>query len=106
MFSQVDVLVVPMLNKQLASTKIGKCLLKKGGNTVQSMFNSKATRCSLVPGDVLQVDASSSLSCSKIFFIECLPWDGVRRKSEQVKKKKVQMQYHLGKKICLWRENL
>ncbi|KAE8279190.1 Poly [ADP-ribose] polymerase 14 [Larimichthys crocea] len=30
-----------------------------------------------------QVDAPSSLGCSKLFFIECLPWDGVRGQSVQ-----------------------
>lgn len=74
-----------MLNTELASTNIGKRLLRKGGRTVQSKFNSKATRCTLVPGDVLQLDASASMSCSKIFFIECIPWDGVTGKSVQVK---------------------
>ncbi|KAE8279183.1 Poly [ADP-ribose] polymerase 15 [Larimichthys crocea] len=29
------------------------------------------------------VDAPSSLGCSKLFFIECLPWDGVRGQSVQ-----------------------
>ncbi|KAI3375719.1 hypothetical protein L3Q82_004023 [Scortum barcoo] len=72
---QVNVLVVPMLNGQLNSTKIGKCLLGKAGNATKSMF---AANSSLVPGDVLQVDAPPSLGCSKLFFIECLPWDGVR----------------------------
>ncbi|XP_029943859.1 protein mono-ADP-ribosyltransferase PARP14-like [Salarias fasciatus] len=80
---QVNVLVVPMVNKQLTSTQFGKCLLKKAGNALQSKFNSVALNYSLAPGDVLQVDGPPSLGCSKIFFIECLPWDGVRGTSVQ-----------------------
>ncbi|XP_037832645.1 protein mono-ADP-ribosyltransferase PARP14 isoform X2 [Kryptolebias marmoratus] len=80
---QVNVLVAPMLNKKLASTNVGISLFKKGGNTVLSSFNSRAAGCALVPGDVLQVDASGSLSCSKISFIECSVWDGVTGRSVQ-----------------------
>ncbi|XP_053199088.1 protein mono-ADP-ribosyltransferase PARP14-like [Scomber japonicus] len=80
---QVDVLVVPMLNKKLTATNIGKCLLSKAGNTIKSKFESVAANCTLRPGDVLQVDGPPSLGCSKIFFIECLPWDGVRGQSVQ-----------------------
>ncbi|XP_042082638.1 protein mono-ADP-ribosyltransferase PARP14-like isoform X3 [Haplochromis burtoni] len=80
---QADVLVVPMLNKQLTSTNIGKSLLAKAGNILKLMFDSVLASCALAPGDVQLVDAPPSLGCSKIFFIECLPWDGVRGKSVQ-----------------------
>ncbi|XP_030609406.1 protein mono-ADP-ribosyltransferase PARP14-like [Archocentrus centrarchus] len=80
---QVDVLVVPMLNKQLNSTNIGKCLLSKAGYTLKSKFDSVIANCALTPGDVQLVDAPPSLGCSKISFIECLPWDGVRGQSVQ-----------------------
>ncbi|XP_040887490.1 protein mono-ADP-ribosyltransferase PARP14-like [Toxotes jaculatrix] len=90
---QVNVLVVPMLNKQLTSTKIGKGLLKKAGNRIQLNFNSVAANCTLSPGDVLQVDGHPSLGCSKIFFIECMPWDGARGQSVQALNK--------GLKSCL-----
>ena len=78
-----------MLNKQLTSTKVGTSLLNKGGNAVQSKFDSMAVNRTLGPGDVLQVDGPPSLGCSKIFFIECLPWDGVRGNSVQVRMKTV-----------------
>ncbi|XP_068584429.1 protein mono-ADP-ribosyltransferase PARP14-like [Cebidichthys violaceus] len=81
---QVNVLVVPMLNGQLTSTKIGKCLLRKAGNAIKSKFDSMAANGTLVPGDVLQVGVSSSLGCTKFFFVECLPWDGGRGRSVQV----------------------
>lgn len=74
-----------MLNRQLTSTNIGNCLLNKAGNAIKSKFDSVAANCTIAPGDVLQVDAPPSLGCSKLFFIECLPWDGVRGKSVQVK---------------------
>ncbi|XP_019208958.1 poly [ADP-ribose] polymerase 14 isoform X6 [Oreochromis niloticus] len=80
---QVDVLVVPMLNKQLTSTNIGKSLLSKAGNILKFNFDSVLASCAIAPGDVQLVDAPPSLGCSKIFFIECLPWDGVRGKSVQ-----------------------
>ncbi|KAK2862995.1 hypothetical protein Q5P01_002528 [Channa striata] len=79
----VNVLVVPMLNKGLASTKIGKCLMKKGGSTIRRNFALMAATCTLAPGDILQLDGSPSLGCSKIYFIECLPWDGVKGQSVQ-----------------------
>lgn len=78
-----------MHKKQLTSTKIGKDLLTKAGDAFKSKFDSMAATCTLAPGDVLQVDAPSSLGCSKLFFIECLPWDGVRGQSVQVKHFKV-----------------
>ncbi|XP_014886318.1 poly [ADP-ribose] polymerase 14-like isoform X3 [Poecilia latipinna] len=80
---QVNVLVVPTHGRQLSSTNIGKSLLKKGGDTVKSKFDSLAANSAYLPGDVLQVNASASLGCSKIFCIECLAWDGVGGKSEQ-----------------------
>uniref|UniRef100_A0A3P8PQE7 Poly [ADP-ribose] polymerase n=1 Tax=Astatotilapia calliptera TaxID=8154 RepID=A0A3P8PQE7_ASTCA len=80
---QADVLVVPMLNKQLTSTNIGNSFLAKAGNILKLKFDSVLASCALAPGDVQLVDAPPSLGCSKIFFIECLPWDGVRGKSVQ-----------------------
>ncbi|XP_053272439.1 uncharacterized protein LOC128430415 [Pleuronectes platessa] len=84
---QVNVLVVPMLHKQLTSTKVGKNLLTKAGSTMQSNFDAAAAKCTINPGDVLQVAGPPSLSCNKLFFIECLPWDGVRGRSEQALRK-------------------
>ena len=76
-----------MVNKNLTSTIIGKNLLKKAGETIKSKFDSVAANCSLTPGDVMQVHGPPSLDCMKLFFIECLPWDGGRGQSVQVKKK-------------------
>ncbi|XP_025761287.1 poly [ADP-ribose] polymerase 14 isoform X2 [Oreochromis niloticus] len=80
---QADVLVAPMLNKQLTSTNIGNSLLAKAGNTLQLKFDLVLASCAITPGDVQLVDAPPSLGCSKVFFIECLPWDGVRGRSVQ-----------------------
>ncbi|XP_022619854.1 poly [ADP-ribose] polymerase 14-like [Seriola dumerili] len=80
---QVTVLVVPMLNKQLTSTNIGNSLLNKAGKIIQSNFNLVAANCTISPGDVLQVTGPPTLGCSKLFFIECLPWDGARGQSAQ-----------------------
>ncbi|GAA6215978.1 uncharacterized protein LOC108903094 [Lates japonicus] len=79
---QVNVLVAPMINKKLTSTKIGKCL-KEVGSAMEKNFDQMAKKWSLSSDYVMQVDAPPSLGCSKIFFIECLPWDGVRGKSKQ-----------------------
>lgn len=73
-----------MLDKKLTSTVIGQCLLTKAGNTIQAKFDSVAATRTVCPGDVLQVAGPASLGCSKLFFIECLPWDGVRGQSVQV----------------------
>nr|XP_019950902.1 PREDICTED: poly [ADP-ribose] polymerase 14-like [Paralichthys olivaceus] len=83
---QVNVLVVPMLKKQLTSTKMGSDLVTKAGNTMQPKFDSAAANCIVNPGDVLQVTGPASLGCTKLFFIECLPWDGVRGQSVQALK--------------------
>lgn len=80
---QVNALVVPMLNRQLASTNLGNSLLKKAGNAIKFNFDKMTANCTLAPGDVLQIDAPPSLCCSKLFFIECLAWDGVRGQSVQ-----------------------
>ncbi|KAM4612294.1 uncharacterized protein ACJ7VT_012847 [Polymixia lowei] len=77
---QVNVLVVPMLNGQLKSTKIGKCLLSKAGATFKTNFDFLAGLHTLFPGDVLQVFWPLSL-VSLIFFIECVPWDGAGGRS-------------------------
>ncbi|KAM6908970.1 uncharacterized protein FYW49_012838 [Xenentodon cancila] len=78
---QVDVLVAPMLKKQLESTKLGKDLLQKGGITFKFKFAVMADVGTIAPGDVMQMVGSASFGCSKIFFIECSPWDGVRGNS-------------------------
>ncbi|XP_071315572.1 protein mono-ADP-ribosyltransferase PARP14 isoform X2 [Trachinotus anak] len=80
---QVNVLVAPMRNKQLTSTNIGKSLLSKAGNVIKSYFDPVAANYTISPGDVLQVTGPPSLGCSKLFFIECLPWDGVIGRSAQ-----------------------
>ncbi|XP_034020161.1 protein mono-ADP-ribosyltransferase PARP14-like [Thalassophryne amazonica] len=49
----------------------------------QSQFDKVAKKCRLAPGDVLQLSGPSSLSCSKIYFIECLSWDGAKGLSVQ-----------------------
>ncbi|XP_030286114.1 uncharacterized protein LOC115589412 [Sparus aurata] len=80
---KMKVLVAPMINRQLNSTHIGECLLQRAGVTLKSKFYLAAANCTLAPGDIVQVDAPPSLGCSKLFFIECLPWDGVGGQSVQ-----------------------
>ncbi|XP_034020662.1 protein mono-ADP-ribosyltransferase PARP14-like isoform X2 [Thalassophryne amazonica] len=80
---QVDVLVAPMINKKLTSTQISKCLWDKDA-LIRTKFDNTAKKRALAPGDVLQLDGFMTLGCSKIYFIECLPWDGARGQSVQV----------------------
>ncbi|XP_068444612.1 protein mono-ADP-ribosyltransferase PARP14-like [Clinocottus analis] len=81
---QVNVLVVPMINRELASTKIGECLLSKAGDAIVTSFNSAAASGPLVPGDVMQVAAPPPLGCSKLFFVQCSRWDGVKGRSRKL----------------------
>ncbi|XP_056614438.1 protein mono-ADP-ribosyltransferase PARP14-like [Triplophysa dalaica] len=70
---QADVFVAPMIKSQLTSTMVGSCLLKKGGQPFQTNFNNAKGQSTLTPGDVLEVDGTLTLGCSKVFFIECVP---------------------------------
>lgn len=65
--------VAPMIKTQLTSTTVGSCLLKKGGQPFQTNFNNAKGQSTLTPGDVLEVDGTPTLGCSKVFFIECVP---------------------------------
>lgn len=85
-------MVVPTHSRQLSSTNIGKSLLGKGGDIVKSKFDLLAANSSLIPGDVLEVGASASLGCSKIFCMECLAWDGVGGRGVQVRNQNPQNQ--------------
>ncbi|XP_060795064.1 protein mono-ADP-ribosyltransferase PARP14-like [Neoarius graeffei] len=79
---QADVFVVPMLNANLSSTKVGKSLLNKAGQQFKNNFDAAKGRCRITPGDVLEVDGTP-LGCKKVFFIECVPWTGNAHSSEK-----------------------
>ncbi|XP_073693514.1 protein mono-ADP-ribosyltransferase PARP14-like [Garra rufa] len=70
---QADVFVAPMIQTNMTSTLIGSSLLKKAGQQLQNNFNNAKGSQTLKPGDVLEVDATPALGCSKVFFIECAP---------------------------------
>lgn len=72
------------MKKELTSTQIGKCLCSKAGIAMKMKFSSESKKWVQYAGGVLEVVAPPSLGCSKLFFIECLPWDGVRGQSVQV----------------------
>lgn len=86
--------VAPMINTNMTSTLIGSSLLKKAGQQLQTNFNNTKGKRTLTPGDVLEVDATPALGCSKVFFVECVP-KGKNHNSEKVrgsmKFKKVKM---------------
>lgn len=76
-----------MVKSKIESTNVGKSLLRRAGNSLKFLFEEVAASSTLKPGDILQVDAPAALGCSKLFFIECLPWDGVGGQSVQVRSK-------------------
>ncbi|XP_036066960.1 uncharacterized protein LOC118598395 [Oryzias melastigma] len=86
---QVNIFVAPVVKNQLNSNNISKSLLRKGGSILQSQFEATAAN-RVHPGEVLQVPGPPSLGCSKIFFIECSPWDGVGGQSAQALRKGLQ----------------
>ncbi|XP_076829248.1 uncharacterized protein LOC143475314 isoform X2 [Brachyhypopomus gauderio] len=79
---QVDVLVAPMLNTSLTSTSVGKCMLTKAGQQLKSSFDAARGKCKITPGDVVQLDGAP-LGCRKVFFIECVPWNGAGNTSDK-----------------------
>ncbi|XP_067308148.1 protein mono-ADP-ribosyltransferase PARP14 [Pseudorasbora parva] len=79
--NQADVFVAPMTNTNMTSTLIGSSLLKKAGQQLQSNFNNAKGKRTLTPGEVLEVDATPALGCSKVVFIECVP-KGKKHNSE------------------------
>ncbi|XP_029382789.1 protein mono-ADP-ribosyltransferase PARP14-like [Echeneis naucrates] len=90
---QVDVLVIPMVKRQMAATKVGKDLLSKARNRIIIDFALMVSKSTFNPGEVLQIDGPPSLGCRKIFYMECLPWDGVKGQSVQA--------LRVGLKTCL-----
>ncbi|KAL2079249.1 hypothetical protein ACEWY4_024993 [Coilia grayii] len=81
---QVDVLVAPMVKANLLSLSIGQALVNAGGQSFKHAF-SQALRLhnAVHPGDILQVEGGAALRCQKVFFLECLPWDGSLGNSEK-----------------------
>ncbi len=65
--------VAPMILANMTSTLIGSSLLNKAGQQLQTNFNNAKRNQTLKPGDVLEVDATPALGCSKVFFMECAP---------------------------------
>ncbi|XP_051991394.1 protein mono-ADP-ribosyltransferase PARP14-like [Xyrauchen texanus] len=92
---QADVFVAPMIKMNLTSTMVGSCLLQKAGQQLQSNFNSAKGQRTLTPGDVLEVDGTPTLGCSKIFFMECVPKGGINYNSGQA------LQSGLGQVLAL-----
>uniref|UniRef100_A0A8C2AS70 Poly [ADP-ribose] polymerase n=1 Tax=Cyprinus carpio TaxID=7962 RepID=A0A8C2AS70_CYPCA len=79
---QADVFVAPMIQTNMTSTLIGSSLLNKAGQQLQNNFNNAKGKHKLKPGEVLEVDATPVLGCSKVFFVECAP-KGNKHKSEK-----------------------
>lgn len=65
--------VAPMIKTNLTSTNVSSCLSKKGGQQFRTNFDNAKGQLTLTPGDVLEVDGTLTLGCSKVFFIECMP---------------------------------
>lgn len=71
----------------MTSTLIGSSLLKKAGQQLQTNFNNAKGKRTLTHGDVLEVDATPALGCSKVIFVECVP-KGKNQNSEKVRGRK------------------
>ncbi|XP_052417064.1 protein mono-ADP-ribosyltransferase PARP14-like [Carassius gibelio] len=69
---QADVFVAPMIKTKMTSTLIGSSLLNKAGQQLQNNFKRAKGNHTLKPGEVLEVDGTQALGCSKVFFIESL----------------------------------
>ncbi|KAL2079253.1 hypothetical protein ACEWY4_024997 [Coilia grayii] len=81
---QVDVMVAPMVGRNMTSTRIGGIFAQKAGNRLQQNFDrSQKCQSSLKPGDVLEVDGTPTIGCQKILFIECSRWDALKGNSEK-----------------------
>lgn len=78
-----------MLKGNLTSLRIGQTLAQKGGERLMRNFiQSIRFHKSVEPGDILQVEATPTLRCQKIVFVECLPWHAASGNSEKVKESK------------------
>lgn len=75
--------VAPMIQTNMTSTLIGSSLLNKAGQQLQNNFNNAKGNHTLKPGEVLEVDGTQTLGCSKVFFMECAP-KGNKHNSEKV----------------------
>ncbi|XDV19030.1 hypothetical protein PO909_024606 [Leuciscus waleckii] len=95
---QADVFVAPMIKTNMTSTLIGSSLLKKPGQQLQTNFNNSKGKRTLTPGDVLEVDATPALGCSKVFFVECVP-KGKNHNSEKA------LRCGLGRVFALCEQN-
>ncbi|KAG5261066.1 hypothetical protein AALO_G00299610 [Alosa alosa] len=81
---QVDVLVAPMVKANLLSLKIGQALAKTGGDQLKRNFSQSIRfQKNVEPGDIFQVEGTSTLGCQKIIFVECLPWNATSGSSEK-----------------------
>ncbi|XP_077083641.1 protein mono-ADP-ribosyltransferase PARP14-like [Siphateles boraxobius] len=95
---QADVFVAPMIKTNMTSTLIGSSLLKKAGQQLQTNFNNAKGKRTLTHGDVMEVDATPALGCSKVFFIECEP-KGKNHNSEKA------LRCGLGRVFALCEQN-
>ncbi|XP_048826813.1 protein mono-ADP-ribosyltransferase PARP14-like isoform X3 [Brienomyrus brachyistius] len=73
---QVDALVSPMLGDAPLSSKVGKCLLSKGGRQFSTSLEQAAQSWNTVPGGVHVVDGEGGLVGCSVIFLHCVRWDG------------------------------
>lgn len=73
---QVDALVSPMLGDAPRSSKVGKCLLSKGGRQFSTSLEQTAQSWNTVPGGVHVVDGEGGLVGCSVIFLHCVRWDG------------------------------
>ncbi|XP_023695271.2 protein mono-ADP-ribosyltransferase PARP14-like [Paramormyrops kingsleyae] len=73
---QVDALVSPMLGDAPRSSKVGKCLLIKGGRQFSTSLEQTTQTWITVPGGLHVVDGEGGLVGCSIIFLHCARWDG------------------------------
>ncbi|XP_041092722.1 protein mono-ADP-ribosyltransferase PARP14-like [Polyodon spathula] len=73
---KTDVLVAPLKDLDLASTRVAKALLERAGSKLGQSFVQSASGVQFHPGNVMAVSGDSGLDCKQVLFLLCSQWDG------------------------------
>lgn len=73
---KTDVLVAPLKDLDLASTRVAKALLERAGSKLGQNFVQSFSGTQFHPGNVVMVTGGSGLDCKQVLFLLCSQWDG------------------------------